>query len=295
MKLEEVIFRSRLWNSIKGRIPLSLRSFLAGSLLGIKRTRSLIRCFLSMSKYLTNWPSSIIRELMFRKDKLIPYSLRNSLNLTIRAKSYDKFIVQEIYIGAYDIALRDLPPNPTIIDAGAHIGVFATKVMKEIPGAHLFCIEPIVDNLELLRENLNNNNFSTRVTIAEGLLSNSEDSKIIYGRKNHSAGFNLYMPTEVQYTAASYTLESFFRDQNITSCDLLKLDIEGGEYEVLESTPEHVFKRIKSIVMEYHPFPKESADIKELSNFISKQGYTLNLYSKKMLYASKLASRSKRL
>lgn len=45
---------------------------------------------------------------------------------------------------------------------------------------------------------------------------------------------------------------SLLRDHAVETVDLLKIDCEGGEYTVLESTPPDVFSRIRNIVFEYH-------------------------------------------
>jgi len=37
----------------------------------------------------------------------------------------------------------------------------------------------------------------------------------------------------------------------VETADLLKIDCEGGEYEILESTPAEVLSRIRNIVFEY--------------------------------------------
>lgn len=287
MKIEQMIFKSRAWQSLKVHIPAPVRELLATGLQKIKSLSYALGCLFRLPGYTKNWAAIILKELFLPKGSCIRYHLRNSISLTIRAKSFDKFIVQEIQTGSYDIALKELSESPVVIDAGAHIGVFATKVLSKFPKARLFCIEPIPDNLELLRKNLSDNAIAGNVTVIESLLSKSEGIKTIYERKDHSAGFNLYMPTEFKYDVPSRTLEGVMRDNKITHCDLLKMDIEGGEYEVLMNTPTHVFEKIENIVMEYHPFPKETADIKRLSEFLSKNGYSLNFYSHKMLYATR--------
>ena len=287
MRLEKIIFSSRMWNSIKGRIPTIVRSTMSSGLLRLKRAHFALVCYLSLPKYVTNPFGVFLKELTVPKGGNIEYHLRNGLGLTIRAKTFDKYIVQEIYTGSYDIALSELPKSPVVIDAGAHIGVFATKVTKDYPLAVLFCIEPIADNLRLLNKNLKDNSLSTMTAIIDGSLSGSSGQKTIYGRKDHSAGFNLYMPTDMEYKTSGHTLESLFQEYKIAHCDLLKLDIEGGEYEVLYSTPLHIFEKIENIVMEYHPFPKELAGVDKLVDFLSKNNYSVNLYSNKMLYATR--------
>ncbi len=290
MKIEQAIFKSKVWNYLKDKIPPPLRSLLSFAVLKIKRWHYAFNCLISNRNYLRNWVLVAIQEVVLPKGTHIRYQLKENLqnrSLTIRAKSFDKFIVNEVYSGSYEIALKKLPDSPVIIDAGAHIGVFAVKALGSCPQARLFCIEPIAANLRLLRKNLEDNNLSRRVTVLESLLSNNDGLKTIYERKDHSAGFNLYLPTDVKYDIQSRTLESVVRDNKITHCDLLKMDIEGGEYEVLLNTPPQVFEKIQSIVMEYHPFPKDVADIQGLADFLSKNGYSVNFYSHKMLYATR--------
>ena len=49
------------------------------------------------------------------------------------------------------------------------------------------------------------------------------------------------------------TLEDVLNEERIDDVDLLKIDIEGGEHEVLAATPRSVFRRCRTIAMEYHP------------------------------------------
>ena len=51
---------------------------------------------------------------------------------------------------------------------------------------------------------------------------------------------------------ACRTLEAVLDQFRIEALDLLKMDIEGSEYETLLSTPPRVLRRIKRINLEYH-------------------------------------------
>jgi len=264
-----------------------MRSALARIWLGAKRFSMSARCLLLSRRWLSNWFVALARELFLSAGRPVTYRLRNGFTVTVRAKSYDKFIVQEICTGAYDIALSDLPAAPTVIDAGAHIGVFSTKVLSDFPSARLFCIEPIAENLQLLEKNLADNQMRARAAIIRGVLAGKSGEMKIYGRENHSAGFNLYMPTASRESVRSYTLEEIFESNGIDRCDLLKLDIEGSEYEVLFGAPKDILARIDRIVMEYHPFPKEMADPQKLARFLEKQGFIAAFYAKKLMYAKR--------
>jgi FkbM family methyltransferase len=48
------------------------------------------------------------------------------------------------------------------------------------------------------------------------------------------------------------TLAEVFEQGRVDQCDLLKIDVEGAEYGVLEGTPTSLWKRIRRVVMETH-------------------------------------------
>jgi len=48
------------------------------------------------------------------------------------------------------------------------------------------------------------------------------------------------------------TLDSLIKSTQWDQIDLLKIDIEGSEWEVFKSTPDHVFGMADRILLEYH-------------------------------------------
>jgi hypothetical protein len=53
---------------------------------------------------------------------------------------------------------------------------------------------------------------------------------------------------------------------------MLKMDIEGGEYETLYGSSAETLRKIRRVVLEYHPDEGSSA---ELLSFLGKNGLTL--------------------
>ena len=47
-------------------------------------------------------------------------------------------------------------------------------------------------------------------------------------------------------------MQNIFDSNKLDTCDYLKLDCEGAEYEIIESLPNEYFKKIKQIYIEYH-------------------------------------------
>jgi FkbM family methyltransferase len=48
------------------------------------------------------------------------------------------------------------------------------------------------------------------------------------------------------------TLAELFESAHIAHCDYLKMDCEGGEYEILTAAPDSTLQRISRMVIEYH-------------------------------------------
>jgi hypothetical protein len=62
----------------------------------------------------------------------------------------------------------------------------------------------------------------------------------------------------------------------ISHCDLLKVDCEGGEYDIFFHTPADTLRRIQRISMEYHDdcTPHSHG---ELADFLTQHGFTVTL------------------
>ena len=66
--------------------------------------------------------------------------------------------------------------------------------------------------------------------------------------------------------------------------DILKMDIEGAEYEVIDDLLDEPIDRIQQILIEFHHWIYPSISLKATSNAISKlenEGYKLYNISKK--------------
>ena len=61
----------------------------------------------------------------------------------------------------------------------------------------------------------------------------------------------------------------------LTVVDLLKIDIEGSEYEVLYQLPAALYQKIKNIVLEIHV--RSGYAPGELVRFLEKQGFTVSV------------------
>ena len=150
----------------------------------------------------------------------------------------------------------ELPVNATVIDAGGNVGLFSLFVKQRFPDAKIIVIEPSEKLIPILKKNLQRWND---ITFIEKALTEKVGSIIFYINKRaeqtNSTDFNALLPfiddendvTEIE--VATVDLASVIKDFELPKVDLLKLDIQGGEYNVLQSSVDS-FSKINAILAE---------------------------------------------
>jgi FkbM family methyltransferase len=134
-----------------------------------------------------------------------------------------------------------------IVDAGANIGAFSLYALRGSARASVIAIEPAPDSCNRLRDMLRAHGMESRCTLHEaalGAVPGQTTIQLDVGsqfRRSGTAGNPVQM----------VTLESVVPPDAIV--DLLKIDIEGAEYEVFKSASVEFLRRVRRIVMEYHP------------------------------------------
>lgn len=71
------------------------------------------------------------------------------------------------------------------------------------------------------------------------------------------------------------TLEKFLKENNIYKIDLLKVDIEGAEIEMFETSPGEILKSINQITVEFHDFlwPELKPRVEKIKKRLIKLGF----------------------
>ena len=150
------------------------------------------------------------------------------------------------------------PINPgagaVILDAGANIGAFTLYAARTERSARIFAIEPFGPTFERLTETVAANQLSGRVTCLQCALGGQEGYAHMTGDVQPSQ-FRQVVGEAGQSTVAVRvtTLEAILEAHAIEHVDVLKMDIEGGEYTALLCAPAKVLRRIRRICLEYHP------------------------------------------
>jgi FkbM family methyltransferase len=142
----------------------------------------------------------------------------------------------------------------SIVDAGANIGVFSVWAARQLPQAQILSLEPFPETFARLQHNLRTNHFGPRVqSVQLALAGQSGERQMKAGEESQRRSL---VPTDRAEGEAvkvpSITLAELFDRYSLEQIDLLKMDIEGSEWEVLFSTPPFILSRIRRLQLEYH-------------------------------------------
>jgi len=142
-----------------------------------------------------------------------------------------------------------------IVDAGGYIGTAALALGDMYPHATIISIEPSKENLELLRQNVSGN---PNIKVLHGALVGSDsasDSRMLRNRGTGAWGFTIVenprgksQPEDLHQVTA-FKLNALGVDP--MDIGLLKLDIEGGELDLLVNDRE-TLDCVEIVIAELH-------------------------------------------
>lgn len=158
------------------------------------------------------------------------------------------------------MALREyVSKNPIVVDVGAHVGEFAMFAEIVLNAKQIYSFEPVKKSFELLSHNTSNTNYNVAI--------------------GNSSSLELFVPEQTGMSSQSKTTEPYYKErvsctsldaiqaiQSIHTIDLLKIDVEGMEYDVISASPKTI-KKSSYITIEaalQRPGTKNAVDTIEL-------------------------------
>lgn len=148
----------------------------------------------------------------------------------------------------YEKIAAYLPPNPVILEAGAHNGSNSVEIAGFWPGGILHAFEPVPAAFEMLTAEAKR--FDGRIACYPSALGPKKDRMTMHLSGDGSVGScqssSLLQPAaghEAEYSFITFeklieievtTIDDWAAENNITHVDFLRLDMQGYELEALK-------------------------------------------------------------
>lgn len=182
---------------------------------------------------------------------------------------------------------RLLGEASTIFDVGANVGDVAGRYLRLFPGSAVICFEPFPEVAELLTRRFSD---CSRVSVEPYALSDSRGTKTLYVSET-SVMNSLHEPLDFPrwgfdpqntISVTAETLDDYCAENNVRSIDILKMDVQGSEFEILTGASNLLAEnRIELVYTEWQivPFYQGQHLQQDLTVFLKQYDYSLfNIY-----------------
>jgi len=185
---------------------------------------------------------------------------------------------------------QNVSEGDTVIDVGAHIGEYTLLGAKLVGNKGLvISVEPDHDTVKSLKENIILNGFKNCLILEKAVGEKVETKSLykvseedVYGYLDpYVVNKKLKKHSEIEVT----TIDEIVLSKNLDLVNLLKIDVEGFEYEVLLGCKDALKKdKIKKIIIELHPKYLKYKGINEdlIYTFLKKHGFEIKKIQEKL-------------
>lgn len=197
---------------------------------------------------------TIRRNIMIKDfDKKHPLSkkLKRYKLEEIKYNEFSEFYSLDIYKN-FNFDVKDIK---TYVDIGANYGMSAIPFLRE--GVKVYLIDPDSYNIQLLNDAFGNDD---NVKIISKAINSYDGVTDFYEQPGATVVSSITLPNangvsdgRIKKTVKCITpntlMEHYIKDEEI---DLMKIDIEGSEYDFFETIDDHNMERISKFIIEYH-------------------------------------------
>ncbi len=213
-------------------------------------------------------------ELAVRLDDGPPLWLRGAradFHMFHRIFLRDEYRLAGVVPGAWDC----------VVDLGANVGVFALRAARI--ARRVVAFEPNPRNFERLARNAAGR---PRITALRRAVAGKPGTLRLYrpeaaSRSGTYSGFRSPGSglSDAYDEVPATTLDDAFARHGVETCALLKVDIEGGEYDALYAASDATLARVERIHGEYHDLGPERPDAsgEALGAFLARKGFAVEL------------------
>lgn len=146
----------------------------------------------------------------------------------------------------------ELDSSSLVFDIGGYKGEFAASIFCKY-NCHILVFEPVKDYFSVIKKKFSHNDK----VIAYNFGLGGKDEEIQIALKEESS--SIFLEGERKETIEMRSITNFLNSNDIKIIDLMKINIEGGEYELLKNLLCGDFIRnIRNIQVQFHDFLVEN-------------------------------------
>ena len=231
------------------------------------------------------WLSPLVRERRrFLLNELLgrsgahEYHLRSQDSIAVlRHNRYDAHVLHEVvrdpfYTPPAEVEHR-LSSEPKVVDLGGNVGFFGLLILARHENSRVVSFEPDPANVALLKRNISLNAYSDRWEVIEACAGPTDGETPFIG--GQGALSRVPLPGAGSGDAATMTVPVVDVFPYLEGADLLKIDIEGGEWALLGDS-RFAQTRPPAILLEWHSYDcPEDNPRRAAANRLEALGYTV--------------------
>jgi FkbM family methyltransferase len=160
---------------------------------------------------------------------------------------FKKRVTEEIFVNNIYQKYFQIEEGDVVLDVGASAGPFTHFIQKQKP-SRVVVVEPHKELFKTLQKNLSQYDNVTYINKGIGAVDGVEQQVGLFNENlvSTSVSDNLQ-------DVETITFESLILENNITKIDFLKLDCEGGEYDILNAAnKDWIRNNVRKIAGEFH-------------------------------------------
>lgn len=180
----------------------------------------------------------------------------NGADLSLRIDDSDIRVFKQIFVDNEYDSLNLPETAKTIIDLGANIGLSALFFIKKFPTSRIVAVEPDAVNFSIMEKNLEK--FSKSISFLQAAIwpTDGEVSLVEEDDDHTSLGAWGYRTEASNGKSAlsvkALSIPTIMKQYDMDFVDILKVDIEGAEYELFEKNYEDWIDKVGLIIIETH-------------------------------------------
>ena len=181
----------------------------------------------------------------------------------------DLDVAYHVFVGEFYKSPRSLQNASIrrIVDLGANVGYTCLYWRSVYPNAEVIGFEPHPTHVAMIERHLAMNNESQHVTLYSAAAGTRDGAAFL-----SDEGMSSVVSAERKSRTIPIAVKDFFSLASSTHIDILKMDIEGGEYPILMD-PRFGTLSIGAVVLEWHNSPEYPQGRQLCCDLLEKLGY----------------------